>query len=453
MKCLAAGALVATFALSAVTASAKTLTLTIDQSRVLAIKALNAGDAPLAWSLATGLLKRDPHDFTALLVMARASAKLNKMPEAREAARQAWREAKTPQQRFDAAMVRSQVLSSSGYRTASQFWLRRAIQLAPNDRDKAAAVAGLRYVRSHSHWAFKIDASLQPSSNVNGGSANSTMTIFGLPFILSGDARALSGLVGSLGATATYRFRPSTNALSSLRFSAVQTHNWLSSSARRQAPNAKGSDYDYSDVEIGFSQQIRASVKSLAVYHWSATLGRNWYGGNVLSDYIAGGVGVQRPLSPSVTFGADLGLQRQLRADVFSRSAVVTTGSAGLTWRLTNGDRLQVTVGDQDTHSKNIEIDHNMVFAQVTWDKARPIRGVRIGAALQMQHSRYGFFPFSTNGRSDTGVTASLTMVFDRVQYMGFSPSLTLELSRVHSNVSLYETRNFGVVVGVRSTF
>jgi hypothetical protein len=36
---------------------------------------------------------------------------------------------------------------------------------------------------------------------------------------------------------------------------------------------------------------------------------------------------------------------------------------------------------------------------------------------------------------------------------MGFSPSVTLQWNRVHSNVSLYETRNIGIGVGIRSTF
>lgn len=439
--------------LGAQAASAKPVVLTPEQARVDGFRAMVAGDAKLAHQFALVLLQRDPHDFAALILRARSARALGHMAEARRAAGRAWAEAKPGRQSYDAALVRAQVLSSSGYRTIAQFWLRRAIQLAPTDRDKAVAVRGLRYVRSHSHWAFQLEASLQPSSNVNGGSANSTMTIFGLPFLLSGDAQALSGVVGSLGATARYRFKPSENRLSELRFSVMQTHNWLSADAKRQAPMARGSNYDYADVELGYSERLRASVKSLEIYHWNVAMGRNWYGGKGLSNYVLGGVGVERPLNANVTGGVDFSVQRQLRNDVFSRSAVVTTGSAGVTFRLKNNDRVKLALGDQDTHSKNIEIDHNMVFAQLSWDKARPIRGVRIGAALQFQRSQYGFFPFSTNGRVDRGVTASVTMIFDRVQYMGFSPSLTLQYNRVHSNVSLYETRNFGVGVGIRSTF
>jgi hypothetical protein len=437
----------------AVAAQAAPVVLTPQQARVDGFKALALGDAKLAHQFALVLLKRDKHDFAALILRARSARELGHMAEARAAARAAWAEAKPGRQSYDAALVRAQVLSSSGYRTVAQFWLRRAIQLAPSDRDKAVAVKGLRYVRSHSHWAFRLDASLQPSSNVNGGSANSTMTIFGLPFLLSGDAQALSGVVGSLGFTARYRFKPTENRLSTLRFSVMQTHNWLSADAKRQAPTARGSNYDYADVELGFSQRLRRSVKSLAIYHWDVKLGRNWYGGKGLSNYVGAGVGVERPLNASVTGGADLSVQRQLRNDVFSRSAVVTTGSAGLTFRLKNRDRVKLTLGDQDTHSKNIQIDHNMIFAQLSWDRAKPIRGVRIGAALQFQRSQYGFFPFSPDGRTDYGVTASLTAVFDRVQYMGFSPSVTLQWNRVHSNVSLYETRNIGIGVGIRSTF
>ena len=437
----------------AVDASAQTMKMTPTQAQAAGFAAVAVGNAAMAHQVATALLRRDPHDFAALILRARAARNLGQMAEARAAARAAWEEAKPGQQRYDAAMVRAEVLSSSGYRLAAQFWLRRAIDLALSVREKSAAVTGLRYVRAHSHWAFDLTASLQPSSNVNGGSTNATMKIFGLPFLLSGDARALSGIVGSVGATATYRFKPSRNRLSRIRVSAMRSHNWLSAEAKRQAPMARGSDYDYADVEIGYSEMLRPSKRSLAIYRWNLTAGQNWYGGKTLSDYVSGGLGVARALSSDVTGNADLSVQRQLRRDVFSRSAVVTTESVGLTYRLQNSDRVQLTVGDQNTNSQNIEINHNTIFASLSWDKARPIGGVRIGATLQVLQSRYDVFPFTASGRTDHAMSASLTMVFDRAQYMGFSPSVTLKVSRVHSNVSLYESRNIGIGVGIRSTF
>lgn len=453
MRLLLAAALAGLVGLAGLPAGAASVTLTPEQSRAEGFKALAAGDAGLAHAFALALLQRDPHDFAALILRARAARSLGKMAEARAAARAAWAEARPGQQRYDAALVRAEVLSSAGYKLPAQFWLRRALALAPDAKQKAVAVSGLRYVRSHSHWALDLDASLQPSSNVNGGSANSTMTIFGLPFLLSGDARALSGVVGSLGLTAHYRLMPTERTISELRFSAQQTHNWLSAEAKAQAPTARGSDYDYGDVEIGFAQQVRSSVGALAVYHWNLAVGRNWYGGAPLSNYAGFGTGVERPLNASLTGGLDFGLQRQLRLDDFSRSAVVLTSSAGLAYRLANQDTLRLTLGDQHSESDNIEIDHNTVFAQLSWDKAAPVMGVELGAALQLQRSRYSSFPFSSDGRIDRGLTASVTMLFSRVEYMGFSPSLTIQAQRVRSTVSLYDTRSIGVGLGIRSTF
>ncbi|MBI1218846.1 MAG: hypothetical protein GC186_09890 [Rhodobacteraceae bacterium] len=428
-------------------------TLTPDSLRADGFKAIAAGQAEAAHGIALALLQRDPNDFLALILRSRSARALGQFGEARNAARAAWSLAKTPAERYSAAMVRAQALASSEDRTAAQFWLRRAVQLAPDPQAKAVAIRDFTYVRDRSHWSFQIEASVVPSSNVNNGSANSTIELLGLPFVLSGDAQALSGLVGTLGVTGIYRLTPTQTTVTQLRFSGLARHNWLSTSARAQAPGAKGSDYDYSAVETGVVQQWRSGVTSLAIYNWGVTAGHNWYGGADLSNYLRLQGGVDRPLNAIYSGNLGFTLERQARQDVRDRSATVATGTVGVTRRLANSDQVSLTLGDRFTRSNAVDVQHTTNFAQINWTKAKPVLGVKLGASLYVAHESYAVFPLSVDGRRDLNMTADLSMLFSRASYMGFSPSVDVQFQRVHSNVSLYETRDIGIAVGVKSDF
>lgn len=432
---------------------ASAVTVTPDTLRADGYAAMNAGHAAEAHAIALALLQRDPNDFLALILRSRSARALGNLDEARQVARAAWQYAHTPADRYAAAMVRAQALATADQRTAAQIWLRRAVQEAPNPEARAVAIRDFTYVRDRSHWSFQLGASLVPSSNVNNGSTSSTITLLGLPFVLSGNAQALSGLVGSVNATAIYRLTPTQATVTQLQFSGVQRHNWLSAAAKAQAPGAKGSDYDYGAIEAAVVQQWRGGVTSLAVYTWGVTAGHNWYGGANLSNYLRLQGGVDRPLSPFYTGSLGIALERQARQDVRDRSATVATGTVGLTRRFANNDQVSLTLGDRFTRSTATDIQHATDFAQITWTKAAPVLGVKLGASLYLARERYATFPLSADGRHDTNVTADLSLLFTRASYMGFSPSVDLQFQRVRSTVSLYDTRDLGIALGIKSAF
>ncbi|MFC2966766.1 surface lipoprotein assembly modifier [Acidimangrovimonas pyrenivorans] len=439
---------------------AKPVELSPAAMRAVGMRALAAGYAADAHNIALALLGRDPKDVTALLIRSRAARDLGHYDEARAAARKAWRYAETAPERYAAARVRAQALSSAGNRTLAQLWLRRAVENAPDERARALAVRDYRYVRSRNPWALHFSLSLSPSSNVNNGSSSST-SLAELPWLpygpvtieLGTDAQALSGYVGQLGFAAVYRLPPSERVRTEFHFSGSYRHNWLSARAKAAAPMAKGSDYDFGAFEIGIRQEFRRSVKSLSIYHWTGTLGRNWYGGAVLSDYARLGLGAEHPLAPQLKALWDVSYEHQDRYDMTSRSADVMTGEIGLDWGLANRDRMRLSFGARDTRAAEAEIDNRAVFADLTWSKAKPVRGIALGLQLSAERRRYGPYSWAPNGRRDVTLSAGLTMVFTRVSYMGFSPSLDVSYSRTASNVGLYRSSQAGLLLGFRSQF
>ncbi|MDE3079797.1 MAG: hypothetical protein KGI94_07185 [Paracoccaceae bacterium] len=444
--------LTAALALAGV-ARAAPVTMTPAELRALGFREMAAHRPAAAHDIALALLHRDPKDFLALILQARSARAMGLNPEARQAAREAWAQAQGREQEYLAAEVRAQVLASSDMRPFAQFWLRRAADLAPDPAVRQRAIRDLNYVRSRSHWVLRFSASVQPSSNVNNGSANSTISILGLPFLLSGDARALSGVVASGDAEAIYRFTPTERALSRLHFHLGGTHNWLSAAAQRQAPLARGSNYDYLVAEAGFAQRLRASRRSLAIYDWDVTAGHNWYGGHDLSDYLRGSLSVERPVSAWLTAFGGVSLERQVRRDSFTRSAVVATGYTGMNRRLGNGDELGLTLGLRDTNSAAIDINHHGAFAQLRWQQATPVLGIRLDASAYMETGVYGASIFAPNGRHDVTRQAQISALFTRVNRLGFAPELTLQWRQVQSNVSLYAARGLSVGLAVKSVF
>ena len=53
----------------------------------------------------------------------------------------------------------------------------------------------------------------------------------------------------------------------------------------------------------------------------------------------------------------------------------------------------------------------------------------------------------------DEGVGAELSLAFEKVDYMGFIPVVTLSGSRTRSNISLYDSQSLGVGFSIRSKF
>ena len=136
-------------------------TATPDQVRQAAAVALKQGRNAQAYSFSEALLQRDPQDRLALLIKSRSARSLGEFRDARLSARQAWKLAESDSQKYAASMVMAQALSSGGQKTLAKFWLRRAVQHAPNRHLERVAIRDFRYVRAASPWLMICGRSLR----------------------------------------------------------------------------------------------------------------------------------------------------------------------------------------------------------------------------------------------------------------------------------------------------
>jgi hypothetical protein len=437
-------------------AMADQVTLDAEALRKLAFTAVKAGFAEDALRYTDALLQRDPADSSALVIRSQALRALGRDGPAKKAAHAAWDSADSDPARFGAAMVMAQALSTGGRRTAAQWWLRRAAQNAPNDKAEALARRDFGYVKSRNPWDVQINVSAAPSSNVNNGSRQDTLTLAGLPFefVIEPEAQALSGFETGFGVTGTYRFSPKGPLRqTTARFGLLGEAVVLSNGSKAVAPNLSGRDFSFAALEAGVQHKRALDSAGKTAVRFGAAGGRNWYGGALLSDYLRVETGLDRRLGPKsvLSFGATV--DRVVRIDSPVQSSDRLEAEAGLGRKIANGDRLSVGLMAARAVSASAEIRNEAVGVTFGWAKAEPVAGIGLQASLRIESRVYEESAYVIGGREDMRLSANLSMSFEQVDYLGFSPVLQMQATRNRSNAALYDTQDFGITFGIKSSF
>ncbi len=438
---------------SAAASQTPDMQLTPEQMRGLAAQAVNGGYASEAFDLSAALLDRDPDDFDALMIHARAARDLARFDVARKAAQHAWAVAAGDEQRYAAAVSNAQILSSMGNRTMAQLWLRRAVQAAPSDFHKGMAARDYRYVRSQNPWTTQFSFNIAPSSNINNGSSSETTTLPGLPFVfeLQGAARALSGTEISGGIATSYKLAESGTRQTLLRLSVYHRGFVLSDEAKDRAPDAKGSDFALTSLTTGIDQTWSLRNGRL-ILGAEATLGKVYYGGDPLYANLNVGGSLRYAFTPKVQ--GQLRAAREAQKGYDARpDAHAWRGSAGLVTVLPQGQRLSAFYNYAEGSSSADYLDYADHEIELRLALARPLLDTGIEFGLTAGHKHHARNAITGGERNDDTLEADVTLILNTLDYYGFVPSLTLRTRRTDSNISIYDTKEVGVQVGVRSRF
>ncbi|EPX79996.1 hypothetical protein thalar_01332 [Litoreibacter arenae DSM 19593] len=433
-------------------ASAQTQ-INLDEARALTFQLVAEGQYDSAAALARTILQSDPNDQAALLALAQAEHGAGRMPAAIKAAKAAWRNSDTDAEKYASSVVAAQALSSDGKPLRAQFWLRRAAQHAPNDLFKARAKRDFGYVQQTNPMRIDLRFSVAPSSNINNGSKSDTIEIAGLPFAISGDAQALSGIEYNLGATLSYRLPRAGdwNLMASTSFDAKFYS--LSSDAKALAPSVSSSDYAFEELEARLGAR-RVDEDGNGLTSLSFKVGQNWYGGNTLTRFAGFDVGRRVRAGERSTLAFHAGLERQWRQDSKLRSADVVSLSTTWGHRFEQGSAMWITGYVSDTASDSAAIAQETLGAVVRYAPAKPVfADTRLELSLGYQTRSFDRALPLFDRRVDNRVTASATMIFNDLDYFGFAPTAELSASKTSSTVDQYDIEDLGLKLGLRSTF
>jgi hypothetical protein len=434
----------------------QSVSLTIEESRQVAVQALSAGQPQVAVQIALGLLQRDGADAFAHYVLARAMQQMQQPQKGRQAAARAFRHAKTQVQKYEASQLAATLAFEQGAPGLAQVWLRRSWNHAPSDQARAVLKKDYATLRQVNPWQVRGRLSVVPSDNVNGGARDPFMYIEGVPYvgILSGDARALPGtkIIGDF--SVGYRLRQDKTSQTRITGRIYANRVRLSDEARRIAPGAQNDDFAYSDISIGLEHQVNPNRKTQTVY--SASVGQLWYAGNRFQDRISLGVVHTRPNIPMGRLQLSGHLQRAAPAGRVSNLYQAELG-AQFDYPLKNGDLFGIGLTGKMVATRSDLHRERRISSHLTYGFGKPIGpaklSVTVGASL-------GYFPdyrlgnlIVPGGRDDQSLFASARFTFEGFDYAGFAPTLTVHAQQNRSNVSRFSSDAISVSLGFVSRF
>ncbi|MEO0937330.1 MAG: hypothetical protein AAFY38_04175 [Pseudomonadota bacterium] len=432
--------------------------LTLQEARAMAQYALAQGDAALAWRLGAALLEADQNDAGAHFIMAGAAAQAGEAKAARQSAARAYRSSAAPADRLRAAQYAARAALEENRPTLTQIWLRRAATNASQDVDMRRIAHDYARVRRMNPWAIRIAGGVQPSNNVNNGADTALQVIDGVPVVgsLSGDAQALSGLVGTLDVKLSYRLSGSATSQTQLGGRVYVRQVALSSDAQAQAPNAQNGDFasTYAEAALTHTFALGAAGNAATL---GAALGQAWSGGD--HDYDFGRLFASRSvgLGKATRLSFNLSLEERHSAQLASQDQTITTLGTALSHTLSSGDKITLSYSLRDVDAGHINSRSTAHSLRLGYSFGRQIGPAQVTAALTLGDVHYPDFRVGfievPGGRQDQSVYADVTLFFPDIDYAGFAPALRIRTGSRNSNVSRYDSREFSVGLQIQSKF
>lgn len=435
-------------------ALARDVAISLTDAREAAVQAVAQGDLATAEALASRLLAADPQDPLARQVMATIALRRGDLPKARVEARAAHANARTDRQRHEAAKLAAVIAEAEGRDFALRWWLRAAGEDSPTAQDRKLAARALARVRDRSPWSLRFGASISPSNNVNGGADNPFLVVDGHPEFSDDktgafrDGEALSGLVMKANADLAWRLARSKTAQTQLTFGLDLKRVKITD----QTTFLKDSDLGSDAMTFGLEHEL-TDANSRNRWDFGAEIGLSNSGGDSSREFSARlGRSLSIGKGTVLTFGASWTVEHANRNGDVSRMPQLTLRGQH---RLAGGGRLGFTLTGYDAQTDHTQRKRHGGLVQVSYAPGKPIGPFDVTGAVGLSFADYpDYRVFNVPvGREDATVFGQFTLMARDVSWQGFSPQVTLRVSRSDSNISKFDTLETGILLGLKSQF
>jgi hypothetical protein len=432
-------------------AQQNTVILTQDNAVGLAQQAVLSGDLSLGYAIARRLVEVDPHNARALLIIAATAPSLGLASEGRQAGRAAWRLTGDRTLRYEIARHTAKAALSDGNILATQFWLRRAADVAttPDDYDQTAS--DIRAIRDAQRLRYAVDVSISPSDNLNNGARGGLLTIDDWFTVgpLTADAQALSGVRGVGQAQLTYALGTAGRTVVGLR--GYGTVNRLTRASQDAVEGLlTGSDLNIVQLEAMITHELRLPGGDWPVLMTLAA-GDTWAGGQDVGQHVR--LEAVTPLSRNDPIRLTLSAEAQSpgRNATYALAASFggqqSLGAGTLLWQF----------GLRYTQAPRVNQSFSQISSEIGYAFGKPLGpvtlSVRAGGALRDYPEYSLVFASVTGGRQDYTTVVGIDAVFQDISLLGYTPRLSLTATSTDSNISRFATQEIGVTFGIQSKF
>ena len=285
-------------------------------------------------------------------------------------------------------------------------------------------LAFLDRIRRRKTWSITGSVALSPDSNINNATSATEVDLFGLPAQLSEDARETSGVGLSVNLNGGYEGRISPD----LRFrtsAGLSTRTYRESQFNERIVNLRAGPrflFERFDLRPELTTRVRDLGGDLYSRSAGLELSGNWLiAPSWRMNAAVGGerVSYETFLGDGHTFSAELGARPRPR-----------TGDAGACGHLPSAARIWMTT----------PIRGGSTSSGCPPPGSFP-GGFVVGGGPLYRWREYGapLPAFSSEVRRDRTLGARITVSNRRIDWIGFSPQITLRHERRDSNLDLYD--------------
>jgi tetratricopeptide (TPR) repeat protein len=295
----------------------------------------------------------------------------------------------------------------------------------------------LMLIRQQKTFSYSLAFAITPDSNLNAGPATSTVSLYGLPFQLSSDAKAKSGVGLSLAGNVEWTPRID------------DTMKWRLGTQLNRSQYAKT---EFDDMTLALY-----SGPHLTLQNWDFNLlgnfSRRWYGD---SDYaLSYGSSADATYYINTRLGVGLSLalsQTNYDHDSLENGLGKSVG-VNVSYTLTSASFVQgaVVVGQQDAGIRAYAFDTKRFALSYTQDFAGGFTA-SLAPTYTMINYDEPLAAFSET-RRDRQYSIQVSLLNRRFDFHGFTPRIAYTFIQNASNIDLYRFQRNRLEIGLTSSF
>ena len=424
--------------------SGVSVTVTPEAGRAMARQALQVGNPALTVSIASQLLAANPADVGSLMLLTAGLSRSGHPAQAVGTGHKAFAFSTTTAQRFEAAYLTAEALSAADRPYGAKLWLRRAYNFTHNEAEKSLLSGAFQKLDARTPLKLSLSIGGGPTDNVNGGSLHDSFDFFGLQLPI---AQALPGTILYSTAQLSYRLVARPRFAASLYAIGAQRNVWLSPRGHALQPGARNGDYRYDSLDLGGSVAWAGSGQTS--YSLDLRVGQTWQGGDRQTDHERLVFGLTGKLSATRSAHMDLTAEQTHYPATPHANSLRLAADASLTQAFGKAS-LRYSVGVSHVASEAAGVAYRAVSTGVEWTPAQEFHGITLGVFGRAEVRHYWKTPAL---KPDILTQAGVMGQFNNLSFYGFSPSVTLSISRSMSRVVVRDTANIGLTVGIVSAF
>ncbi len=416
--------------------------------------ALTNGQPTQAIALAQSMLAGNPDSYAAFFLTALAQSELGQFQQSAQSAGQAFRVARSPDEKVQAARLAASARFRLQQFTRAEWWLRRAANNARTDEDFDNIGREFQNIRRNNPLSIWVNFSAAPSDNINNGSEDDFFQLEGLPFIfdLPPDQRALSGIEFAGDVQLSYRISQGPRQQTNLGAYIYGRTFALSDEAQDSVPDLSGSDFALTLIDLSVTHE-RLIFDQLGPSSAALNFGKSHYSGEPLWNYWKVTLGQGFTVDDSSTFSLFASFQDQAAQLESQRDTEISEITGRYATSLANDDQLQFALTGRLNDTSDAETTYEEYQANIDYTISQPVFGANWSFNLGLGHINYDEFTLSLDGRQDNYVSLGGTVTFPDISYFGFSPSLSITAKRTESDVSQFTSSQVQGRLGIQSNF